>query len=368
MWNHQLRFFLEYPMAMPNTTATPQQQHPTATRNSSALLGPTGIQKENLTMPVAEALTSLKLGFQLESNVAGITKQAFDKLVVQDASLGNVYKKVRELMDQRAILCDSDGFAMRQRGETDQTEPVQSPIVDGLINLYSQSHPAPQGVIYVMYAPAGQGKTFGARSVLEHFYAFPGEGDKCVKGFMLTGQALDKDYMSELSAHLGATAVKGWVHALLLAMNEPGNLEPSLLIPDGFNSLGEDNVNEGFIKTLYGLMNAKKNMIVVISTQEETVANKLCSLNGGQRIAPLPGTYTGKETSPTWNGMNWSRDLLIEAVRYKFTENFPMNHEFDFIVGGMTPLQAIKAALLSLRHTGKGEPPGSPKKKKSNLK
>jgi hypothetical protein len=38
---------------------------------------------------------------------------------------------------------------------------------------------------------------------------------------------------------------------------------------------GEDNVNEDFIKTLYGLMDAEKNMIVVISTQEESVANKL---------------------------------------------------------------------------------------------
>jgi hypothetical protein len=74
------------------------------------------------TMPVAgEAVASLKLGFQLvadASNIAGITKQAFDKLVVQDASLGNVYCTVQEsqgrLMDQRAILCESDGFEMKQ--------------------------------------------------------------------------------------------------------------------------------------------------------------------------------------------------------------------------------------------------------------
>jgi hypothetical protein len=215
-----------------------------------------------------------------------------------------------------------------------------------------------------MYAPAGQGKTFGARSFLEHFYTFSGEGDTCVKGFMLTGQDIDDDCMSQLSAHPGATAVNGLIYALLLAMDEPDERQPSLLILDGFNSLGKDEVNLKFIKRLYGLMNARKNMIVVVSTQEETVANKLCSLNGGQRIAPLPGTYTGKETSPTWNGMNWSRDLLMEAVRYEFPENFLPNHEFDFIVSGMTPLQAIKAALLSLR-TGKRGPPGSPNKKKA---
>jgi hypothetical protein len=33
-------------------------------------------------------------------------------------------------------------------------------------------------------------------------------------------------------------------HALLLATDEPESLEPSLLILDGFNSLGQDDVNE----------------------------------------------------------------------------------------------------------------------------
>jgi hypothetical protein len=87
------------------------------------------------------------------------------------------------------------------------------------------------------------------------------------------------------------------------------------LILDGFNLLGEDNANENFIKILYSLMNAKKNMIVVISTtQDESVANKLCSLNGRQRIAPLLNAYTGEDFLPKWNGIKWSRDLLIEAV------------------------------------------------------
>jgi hypothetical protein len=316
-------------------------------------------------MPVVEALAALNLGFQLvagASNVAEITKSAYAKLIEQDPNLGKVYKKVKELMARRAVLCDADSFEMKQNEESEQPDPVQSPIIDALVNLYSQ--PAPRGVIYVMYAPAGQGKTFGARSLLRYFYEFPGEGqqNENVMGLMLTGQDLDDDYMTQLSTHLGATAVNGWIHALLLAMDEPENLEPSLLILDGFNSLGEGNVNERFIKRLYGLMNAQKNMIVVVSTQEETVANKLCSLNGGQRIAPLPGTYTGEETSPKWNGMKWSRDLLIKAVRYKFPEKFPMNHEFDFIVDDMTPLQAIKAADLTLR-SGKG--PGSPRRKKS---
>ena len=253
---------------------------------------------------VVDALAALKLGFQVvggASNVARITKSEYDTLIVQDASLGKVYNKVKELLDQRAILCDFNAFEMNLAvASSEQPDPVQSPIIDALINLYSQA--VLQGVIYVMYAPAGQGKTFGARSLLRNFYAFQGgEVEQNVKALMLTGQARhNSDYMSQLGDQLGATGVHGWIHALLFALDQPENLEPSLLILDGFNSLGEENVNERFIEHLYGLMNAQKNMIVVVSTSDEVVANQLCSLNGGQRVAPLPGSDTGKDlTSPT---------------------------------------------------------------------
>ena len=86
-------------------------------------------------------------------------------------------------MHQRSILCDFDiGFAVvksTRGGESSnqKTElpPVKSPIVNTLVNPYAQSCPAPrQGVLNVMYAPAGQGKTFVARSVLEHGCEFRG--------------------------------------------------------------------------------------------------------------------------------------------------------------------------------------------------
>lgn len=69
---------------------------------------------------------------------------------------------------------------------------------------------------------------------------------------MLTGQDLDDDYMSQLGAHVGATAVVGWMHAILHAMHEHKCREPSLLILDCFNSLGQDDFNLRFIKRLYG--------------------------------------------------------------------------------------------------------------------
>lgn len=71
-------------------------------------------------MSVAKALASLKLGFQLDSGastIAGITKDAFNKLVFEDVRLGNVYRKVREWKDQRAIRCDVSDCLMKQSEE-----------------------------------------------------------------------------------------------------------------------------------------------------------------------------------------------------------------------------------------------------------
>jgi hypothetical protein len=193
-----------------------------------------------------------------------------------------------------------------------------SPIVKAMQNLYTQ--PAPAGMIYVMYAPPGQGTTFGARALLEHFNAFPVEGqqvDEHVKGFMITGHAVfDDDYMSELCDCLGATEVKGWMHALLLAMDGPAARQPSLLILDGFNSLGTNEVNLSFIQRLHGLITKDMDLfVVVLMTQNKNVATRLCSLNHGghSRIAPLPLCYSGEPTLPVWSELTWDRSLLVDA-------------------------------------------------------
>lgn len=116
---------------------------------------------------------------------------------------------------------------------------MESPIVKTLMNLYGE--PNPDGVVYVMYAPPGQGKTFGARALLKNYYEF--SQDEYIKGFMLTGQTLDQDYMPQLCERIRASGVNGWMLALLLALNEPMTNRPSILILDGFNSLGQDNIN-----------------------------------------------------------------------------------------------------------------------------
>lgn len=298
-------------------------------------------------MPFVEALAGVRLAFQLvdgASNVSELAKSAYVKLVTQ-GDVGTVYDKVKDLMDNRRVLCDADSFRIVSNTSID---PVMSPALQYLIDLYSQGENT--GVIYVLYDKAGQGKTEAGRALLHNFYEFG--KDEHVKGFMVTGQMIDTDYTSVLAKKIGATGVEGWIHALLLAMDRPLNEQPSILILDSFNSVGTDKVNLHFIKSLYGLMNGKKNMFVVVVTQNKEVANALCGLNGGQRIAPIPGCYNGDDkTSPTWKEEPWDRERLIEAVRYEFNgeKSFGDECTFDFIVDGMTPLQANIAASKIFR-------------------
>jgi hypothetical protein len=98
--------------------------------------------------------------------------------------------------------------------------------------------PARDGVIYILNAKSGQGKTFGVRNMLEIFYEFdPGPPGEHIKGFMITGQDLDDDYNASLRRMRGASEVDGWMHALLLALEQPKGCQPGLLILDNFNSL-----------------------------------------------------------------------------------------------------------------------------------
>lgn len=305
-------------------------------------------------MPEVVTLSALLTGFRLVSSgreIAELTKESIKKAF--SPGLGTVYDKVKDLMDTRSIIDSATGFKQKK---SRAVVPVQSPIVTALCELYN----ADKGVIYVMYAPPGQGKTFGARAFLEHFWEF--DENEHVKGFMVTGQSLDSNYYQSLSYALKATEVEGWIHALLLALDRPKEKLPSILILDGLNSLGVEDINENFIKELYGLIEGKLNLFIVVLSSDASVASKICSFNAGQRIRPLPNSYSGKETDPTWNEMKWSRDQLIEAVKYNCPDEFPEDYEgnFDFIDDTIkTPLQAVMRAENLNR---KKITPGSPKK------
>lgn len=112
-----------------------------------------------------------------------------------------------------------------------------------LLGLYKE----PAGVVYVMHAKPGLGKSFAARALLENFYVF---SDQNLKGFMVTGADLDDDYFSSLASLLGAQNVEAWIHALLLALDAPKTDQPNILILDGFDSAGEDSINIKFVKKI----------------------------------------------------------------------------------------------------------------------
>ena len=306
-------------------------------------------------MPALEVVADVLTGFRLISGDAAVVE--LTKENINDSfplEYGRVYNYTRELMDRRSVLDPALKFET-QKGTKVESKPVLSPIVEALCNLYNANF----GVIYVMYAPPGQGKTFGGQAFLKHWYQFD-EG-KNVRGFMVTGQSLDKNYMLHLRGVLKAKEeMEGWIHPLLLALDEPEGCQPSLLILDGFNSLGEDDVNEAFIKELYGLLEGEINVYVVIMSSNEAVASKMCSFNGGQRIQPLPNTYEGEKAAPKWNDMKWSREQLIEAIKYDCPGDFSNDDKFEFITNTMTPLQATMEAKNSKRQK---KLPGSPKKR-----
>jgi hypothetical protein len=56
------------------------------------------------------------------------------------------------------------------------------------------------------------------------------------RGLMFSTDTTDKLYVDSMAKLLDASNVKVWFHALLLAMDQPFEETPSLLILDDFNA------------------------------------------------------------------------------------------------------------------------------------
>jgi hypothetical protein len=108
-----------------------------------------------------------------------------------------------------------------------------------------------------MYHKPGMGKTTSGEALLKNVFSFSSSGDE-IKGLMITGDLMEQDYVSKVTAQLEANEIRGWFHSLLLALNEARGKAPSLLILDAFNSVGENEVNLEFIRSLYSEMNVLK--------------------------------------------------------------------------------------------------------------
>jgi hypothetical protein len=318
--------------------------------------------------PVTTGLASLSLGLRTVDGLSSLAKKGKEWLEEnKEKDVGKVYYKVRELMEQRALLHGGDNLVEKPSAESKRLTPVKSPNVKALINLFGKDEHTgdkyESGVVYVLYDKAGNGKSHAGRALLQNFYAL--SGNKTISGFMISGDVMDNNIPEEFSKRIGATSVEGWIHLLLLAMDVPIELHPSILIIDSFNTLGTDNINETFIKALYSQMNAERNIFVVVLTQNEEIAQALINLNGGQRVVPLPGCFSGERTSPIWKETPWKREELIEVLHYKFPGKFNDQAGLGFVKEGMTPLEVIKKARTRLRTSD--ETPDSPEKKRFKM-
>jgi hypothetical protein len=185
-------------------------------------------------------------------------------------------------------------------------------------------------------------------SVLRNYYAF--DEDRVLKGFMVSTQRVSEPYVKTFADLLGASSVEGWFHVFMLPMNEPLGSLPSLLILDDF-TLDSDRKNLDFIERLYKGMNPPDadpvTMIVVVITHKRDAADALCSLNGGYRVRPMEGFYTGTNfIKPQWKSAHWNRALLIDVVKYHHPNQF---EDFSFVKEG-TPylvLQKARSKVLS---------------------
>ena len=112
-------------------------------------------------------------------------------------------------------------------------------------------------------------------------------------------------------------------------------------------------------------MNAEKHVFVIVLAQEKTVAQALLDCNGGARVLPLPGCFTGEPQSPDWNETNWTVDQLVELVHCKDEGKCNDDEEIRQLVHpGMTPLEVVK--VVNARKRKSHETPDNPKKRRAS--
>lgn len=307
-------------------------------------------------MGIAEALAGLNVGLKAVDGLSklGVTAaSAFDDSVGTDP--GRVYCKVRNLMEKRHIL----GTANKLKTADDKY--VMSPALSAFRGLFGPDEYA-SGVVYVLHDEPGNGKSTAGEALLNEFYDIDHESGRQIKGFMLKGDALGDNLVLSIMAELDCEKVKGWIHVLLHALDEPDEDEPSILILDGVNSLGEENINKNFVKALCDSMGAKMNIFIVVICQDRDVATELCGLNKGRRVVPMPGFYSGDILiTPEWKKTRWNRDLLIQMIDLKY-EDKVTEEMLAFVEDGMTPCEVLLKICPKLRT--RKVAPQSPKKRK----
>lgn len=300
-------------------------------------------------MPFVAATAALAFGFQaakVSELIAGQARETYQQILTNhDADVGRAYAKFTDMAKERVILSDSASWASGRALAEDKL--VMAPPLKKLLNLWNSEKRHHSSVVYIMYTPAGQGKTTAARALLKTFYPL---GTADLRGIMVSGNAMDGNYYDKFATLLDVGNVQGWVLALLLALDPGEDKAPSILIFDGFNSAGGDGeINIQFIKYLYdAISEMEANIFVVVCSSNKDLATKLCGVNGGMRVRPLPDCFSGETTKPEWSDSQWSIDQLKDLAKKMQPGKFEDDKKLDFIELGMTPLTVkltIKAIL-----------------------
>lgn len=318
------------------------------------------------------ALSTSVQGSRLLSALRGSENEWKD---VQNSDHGRAYRNFLEWKENRAIL--QAGREYRKYDEPNPRFPCVSPFVKFFQDLYDKETEAEPSTLYVLHDASGKGKSMGAISLLREFYQ--ADDDSYLKGIMLSPKGQEGSYMEAISQLLEVSKVEGWLNLLLMVLNEEIRKLPSILVLDDF-FFDSEGRNKNFISYIYNTLKCpgenRFNIVVVVITKERGVADELCGMNGGERIRPMPGCYETKEDNviskmlrtmniqgknhslihPTWKPVTWTRDLLIEAVRYEYPPDVlaPIS-SFDFIEEGMTPLKACNLALKKIQGGQRGK-------------
>eukprot|EP00978_Attheya_sp_CCMP212_P038535 scaffold191920_cov49-Attheya_sp.AAC.2 len=276
----------------------------------------------------------------------------------KSALFTNMHRKATSL----AVVRAPDGSAENKDPAKLRSTMVDSPVLVLLRQMVLTAAPWP----YVLFTPPSMGKTAAARTFMHISIPnlFPNAATR-PKALMVTGSmgSEDASYFDHISETFDAGATP-WFAPLIAALSRtPTEMEigkkPSILILDDFDALGRNYVNINNMKklchdlaTLRDVVGMQHEIHVVIMTQSEVVANKLCKINNWKKISPMPRAYIPPVgdfskiplPNPDWTGVPWTGEIIERMVRKRFAPNELQGVVWvDLCQDGANPGSVLKA-------------------------
>jgi hypothetical protein len=216
------------------------------------------------------------------------------------------------------------------------------------------------GKTYIVVSKSQNGKTTAAMDVVVNHLGQNRNGLYLNAGRLL-------DIVPALQRVLNTTVDgTGIVRALVsaLGISQAGkNKGASLLFLDEVVTSarqGEGLLNASFVKDLFMSIASEENVIGVILTSKEEVADHLLGLNGG-KIRPFPGfareDWEPYSRLPTgWTDIDWTVGQLQALLVCEFGVVIEGIDTADFLVHGMTPGDAVSHVKAELTRRLVAEP------------